>query len=117
MIIKASTLVWGCIPGGCKAGIKDSPPQHNPTHCNGLRNNFSIGSGHKPTIPQANSFANPVAIGETGLDATIDCPISLQTLYFESQLQAACEFDLPIIIHVRKSHNSGAAIAETIPAK
>jgi len=46
-----------------------------------------------------------VAIGECGLDAMIDTPMDQQIVFFEAHLQLACEHDIPLIIHVRKSHN------------
>ncbi len=47
---------------------------------------------------------NPVAIGECGLDAMIPEPNMDQQLYFfKAQIQLALEFDLPLIIHARKT--------------
>lgn len=46
-----------------------------------------------------------VAIGECGLDKTIATDIDLQINYFKAHLALACELNLPLIIHVRKSHN------------
>jgi TatD DNase family protein len=46
----------------------------------------------------------PVAIGECGLDFFIDNPQpEQQQVYFEGQLAVAREFDLPAIIHARRS--------------
>ncbi|MEJ2610939.1 MAG: TatD family hydrolase [Candidatus Thiodiazotropha sp.] len=46
----------------------------------------------------------PVAIGECGLDFAIQNPLpEQQQLFFEAQLQLALEFDLPVIIHARRS--------------
>ena len=46
----------------------------------------------------------PVAIGECGLDFYIPDPRpKRQQHYFEAQLQLALEFDLPVIIHARRS--------------
>ncbi|MDJ0806728.1 MAG: TatD family hydrolase [Gammaproteobacteria bacterium] len=46
----------------------------------------------------------PVAIGECGLDFFIDNPQhEAQQVYFEGQLALAQEFDLPVIIHARRS--------------
>jgi TatD DNase family protein len=46
----------------------------------------------------------PVAVGECGLDFFLKhLDIELQTFYFEQQLDIALEFNLPIIIHARKS--------------
>ncbi len=46
-----------------------------------------------------------VAIGECGLDSAIDTPLSQQLPLFEQQLQLACEWQLPLIVHVRRTHN------------
>lgn len=47
---------------------------------------------------------NPVAVGEIGLDFFVaDSSAELQTFYFIEQLKLAKEFDLPVILHVRKS--------------
>ena len=46
----------------------------------------------------------PVAVGECGLDFYIkNLDVNLQTLYFEQQLDIALEFNLPVVIHARKS--------------
>jgi len=46
----------------------------------------------------------PVAIGECGLDFFLkNLNIESQTFYFEKQLDMAVEFNLPIVIHARKS--------------
>ena len=50
-----------------------------------------------------------VAIGEAGLDFTPavlnDNDRDLQLHFFKSQLALACEFQLPMILHVRKAHD------------
>lgn len=45
-----------------------------------------------------------VAVGECGLDMSIE-NIDDQRYYFTEQLKLAQEFDLPVIIHHRKSHH------------
>ena len=47
----------------------------------------------------------PCAIGEIGLDF-FDRTLMLdeQMRFFEAQLKLACEFELPVILHVRKAH-------------
>jgi TatD DNase family protein len=46
----------------------------------------------------------PVAIGECGLDFYIEDPQpESQQLYFERQLELATEYQLPVIIHARRS--------------
>jgi TatD DNase family protein len=47
-----------------------------------------------------------VAIGEIGLDFAIDIDPVLQLSVFEQQLGMAKDFDLPVILHHRKSHQS-----------
>lgn len=45
-----------------------------------------------------------VAIGECGLDKGIEVPLPRQESVFRLQLSVACEFDLPLIIHVHRYH-------------
>lgn len=46
----------------------------------------------------------PIAIGECGLDFFIDDFQQAKQLYlFEAQVKLACQYDLPLIIHARKS--------------
>jgi len=48
----------------------------------------------------------PVAIGETGLDYFIkSLDKEKQQVLFNGQLTLACEFHLPVILHVRKAHD------------
>ena len=46
-----------------------------------------------------------VAIGECGLDKTLDTPFATQLHWFKSQLSFAQKQKLPLIIHSVKSHN------------
>lgn len=47
-----------------------------------------------------------IAVGEIGLDYQLDqYDPKVQAFYFESQLELAAEFQLPVIIHVRKAHD------------
>ncbi|MFT6388683.1 MAG: TatD DNase family protein, partial [Cellvibrionaceae bacterium] len=46
-----------------------------------------------------------VAVGECGLDALIESGLDKQQAIFEQQIQIACKLELPLIIHVRKTHN------------
>ena len=57
----------------------------------------------------------PLAIGECGLDYFVDgLDREAQSLYFERQLQLACEFDLPVIVHARRAVDAViAAIRKT----
>lgn len=48
----------------------------------------------------------PVAIGEIGLDFYVpDADRERQQFFFEAQLRLAREFDLPVLLHVRKAHD------------
>jgi TatD DNase family protein len=46
-----------------------------------------------------------VALGEIGLDKSIDVEFNLQMHVFKSQLDIASDFKLPVILHHRRSHN------------
>lgn len=48
----------------------------------------------------------PIAIGECGMDKHIAIDEQQQSDIFAEHLRIACEFDLPIIVHVRDSHNA-----------
>ena len=45
-----------------------------------------------------------IAIGEAGLDALVDCPLSMQLEVLALQLQLAQRLELPIILHQRKAY-------------
>ena len=46
-----------------------------------------------------------VAVGECGLDAAIETPMAKQEAVFSRHLEMAIDSDLPLIIHVRQTHN------------
>lgn len=46
-----------------------------------------------------------VGLGEIGLDAAVDVDWSLQKLVFIQQLHIASEWNLPVILHHRETHN------------
>lgn len=74
---------------------------HRPEHITALRNQLIQ--------------ARPVAVGEIGLDyfvQTLDR--QRQQELFEAQLKLAAEFDLPVILHVRKSHDTVLATLRRI---
>jgi TatD DNase family protein len=57
----------------------------------------------------------PVAIGEIGLDFYLDgLDRARQQVLFESQLELAREANLPVILHVRKSHDQVLATLKRI---
>jgi TatD DNase family protein len=46
----------------------------------------------------------PVAMGEIGLDFFVEgYDLARQEFYFSEQLKMACEFDLPVILHIRRA--------------
>ena len=47
----------------------------------------------------------PIAIGEIGIDGSIDTPLKAQQALFEAQLEVASEQSMPIILHHRRSHH------------
>lgn len=51
------------------------------------------------------NHSNCVAIGECGLDAHIETPLDSQLSVFEKHLQMAVDVSMPVVIHVRKTHN------------
>ncbi|NMH58929.1 TatD family hydrolase [Alteromonas ponticola] len=46
-----------------------------------------------------------VAIGEIGLDATVETPMQKQQSVFLAQLELAQQYDKPVILHHRKTHH------------
>ena len=65
-------------------------------------------SAHRPEhVPQLREWLereHPVAVGECGLDYFIPDPdVEAQRFYFDAQLVLAREFDLPLIVHARRS--------------
>lgn len=46
-----------------------------------------------------------VAVGECGLDGSLELPLAEQLPLLEWQLDVACELDLPLILHGHKAHN------------
>jgi TatD DNase family protein len=46
-----------------------------------------------------------VAIGEFGLDATLALPMTFQRMVFVDQLELSKQFNKPVVLHHRKSHN------------
>ena len=60
----------------------------------------------------------PAAIGEIGLDFYIDgADRERQQQIFEAQLDVARQFDLPVVLHVRKAHDQVLATLKRIPVR
>lgn len=60
--------------------------------------------------------AEVVAIGETGLDYFYDhSPRPLQRRWFEAQLEAAADLDLPVVIHTREAEDDTIAVLRNAP--
>ena len=51
-----------------------------------------------------------VAIGECGLDAVVEVPMARQLAMLERQLDLACRYRLPVILHSRRTHNEMLAL-------
>jgi TatD DNase family protein len=65
----------------------------------------------------AGSWAEVVAIGETGLDYFYEhSPRELQRSFFEAHFEVATELDLPIVIHTREAEDDTIAILRNAPA-
>jgi TatD DNase family protein len=61
---------------------------------------------HVDSLREYLMHANPVAVGEIGLDyQNKNLNSSLQVELFTQQLLVAQEFNLPVILHVRKAHD------------
>lgn len=56
-----------------------------------------------------------VAIGECGLDAMVETPITQQTEVLEFQLALAVDSQLPVILHSRKMHSQIARMVRQFP--
>ncbi|MGR5420332.1 TatD family hydrolase [Vibrio sp. PNB22_4_1] len=54
-----------------------------------------------------------VAIGECGLDFSINVPVALQERALELQFELARKFKLPVILHCRKAHNRLVQMVKT----
>lgn len=60
----------------------------------------------------------PVAIGEIGLDFYLkDLDKQRQTDLFEQQLQLASQYQLPVILHIRKAHDQALALLKKYKVK
>jgi TatD DNase family protein len=57
------------------------------------------------TLIEVASHHNVIAIGEIGLDKSIETPLPLQIQYFEIQLNVARALQKPIIVHAVKSYS------------
>ncbi len=69
--------------------------EHRPEHLQALRDRLSTLAGHPKLC----------AVGEIGLDYYVESlDRERQLEIFDSQLQMAAEFNLPALLHVRRSH-------------
>ena len=60
--------------------------------------------GHLHELREWIEREKPVAVGECGLDFFVEgLDAKTQAFYFDGQLQLAREFDLPVIVHVRRA--------------
>ncbi|WP_287810064.1 TatD family hydrolase [Pseudomonas sp.] len=76
--------------------------EHQPAHVNELRGWLERLAGHRQVC----------AVGEFGLDYFLeDLNRERQQALFEAQLTLAAEFELPVLLHVRRSH---AAVIATL---
>jgi len=75
--------------------------EHRPEHLQDLRDRLAALAGHPKLC----------AVGEIGLDYYVESlGRAQQHAIFDSQLQMAADFNLPVLLHVRRSH------ADTIAA-
>lgn len=70
---------------------------------------------HICALPDWIEREQPVAVGEIGLDFAIDADRERQIVLFEAQLAAAREASLPVVLHVRKSHEQILQCLQKIP--
>lgn len=61
--------------------------------------------GFKQRLEHHLSHPRVVAVGECGLDGSLEFTIAEQTPVFEWQVQLAEEFNLPLVLHAHKAHN------------
>lgn len=72
--------------------------------------------GHLSALEQRLTSANPVAIGEIGLDFHAkDADRDRQLALCRAQLEIACEAQLPVLLHVRKAHEEVLRLLAEIP--
>lgn len=82
--------------------------QHRPDDMTHLRDWLARLAGHRQLC----------AVGEIGLDYYIEnLDRERQQTLFEAQLQLAAEFELPALIHVRRSHAAVIATLKRLPLK
>ncbi len=98
-----------------KACCKQYPMLHP---CYGLHPYF-IEQHHEDDLTQLEHWLiteNPVAVGECGLDYYLKhLDKQLQHFYFHRQLELAQQYDLPVVIHARKSTEDVINIIKQYP--
>lgn len=57
----------------------------------------------------------PVAVGECGLDGSIELPVSDQLVWLTVQLEVAQQLSLPVILHAHKAHGELLAELKNFP--
>lgn len=86
----------------CAAGV-------HPWWINALEkedcNNEGLSEGLLQRLERALIRENCVAVGECGLDKSIDTDFGYQRVIFEQHIRMACELSLPLIVHIRKTHS------------
>jgi TatD DNase family protein len=82
--------------------------EHLPEHLQDLRDRLAAAAGHPKLC----------AVGEIGLDYYVESlNRERQQTVFESQLQMAADFNLPALLHVRRSHADTIAILKRFKLK
>ncbi|MDH5581290.1 MAG: TatD family hydrolase, partial [Bdellovibrionales bacterium] len=73
---------------------------------------------HFEQIQENLSHPKVMAVGEIGLDYHYDfSPRDKQIDCFEKQLQLACDFDLPVVIHTRKAEEDTKSIIQNFASQ
>lgn len=105
--------LWRCVEQhpACHGTLGLHPyflAEHTPEDLNELRVQLTVRRQHPKLC----------AIGEIGLDYQLtQLPADAQQFYFEAQLKLAQEFNLPVIVHVRKAHAQTIATLKRIPVQ